>query len=78
MHPRLVIFLNLACSRMSCPLAGFHIRMDRHDLKGEKKPGQPEKKTKNQTGVHDVLSRIHARGVIGHSHCEVPAVSFLA
>lgn len=37
-------FLNLACSRMSCPLAGFHIRMDRHDLKGERKPRQPEKR----------------------------------
>lgn len=75
-HPRPIIFLNLASSRMSCPLAGFPIRMDRRDLKGEKKPEAPQKKTKNQTGVHDVLSRIHARGVIGHSHCEVPADSF--
>lgn len=75
-HPRPIIFLNLASSRMSCPLAVFPIRMDRRDLKGEKKPEAPQKKTKNQTGVHDVLSRIHACGVIGHSHCEVPADSF--
>lgn len=30
--PRLIIFLNLACSRMSCPLAGYPIRMDRRGI----------------------------------------------
>lgn len=39
--PRLIIFLNLACSRMSCPLAGYPIRTDRRGSEGRKgNPGQ--------------------------------------